>query len=201
MSITATAPQEENPEKGKAKPKSKALILAEDLIVSASDEDYTIDNVVQIKFGKPETGQFFRIHPETRADVRLLKLKHGVKEECYIVSKAMASKLDYVKTFTVFLGAYSDGTNFLWPVGTDSNSWVSSARRIIGRAETEWVRLVSNLAVGNYKERYAPNHIQEPEWNGLDAKPITELLMLALDENNFITDMSHPIAINTAKGE
>ena len=190
-------------EKTETSREDKAIALAEDLVMSAGDEDATTDQEVSIIFGKPAKGMFFRVHPTVRADVRILKIKTGAgaQEERYIVAKSVAKHLDYVQTTTVFLGAHSDGTNFLWPIGTGSDNWSVSARRIATDAMKTWVRLVPQMSAGSYKMRVAVNLEQEPDWKDYAERPFHELLTMALDEAHLITNMEHPIAQQMANGQ
>lgn len=181
--------------------KSRAVLLAEELVISAGDEDATVDEDVALRCGKPERGQFFMIHQDVRADVRFIKVKNGTTEERYVVPKSLAGKLDYVQTATVFLGAYTNDSQFLWPIGTGNDTWSISARKCAKDAMSQWIRLVPQQNAGVYKKRVANNLEQTPDFGGLDAKPFHELLTMAFDEAHIITSLDHPIAQQMLNGQ
>jgi hypothetical protein len=143
--------------------KSKANSLAEELILTGSDGGITTDEMVSMSAGKPPKGKFFRVHPTVRADVRILKMKTGAKEERYLVKKSVASKLDYVAPNTAFLCTALDGVTFLWLIGTGDDTWSVSARRIAVEAMERWVRLVPHNNSGTYRMRIAKREEQKPD--------------------------------------
>ena len=188
-------------ERAEGNEKSRAVLLAEELVMSSGDEDATVEEEVVLRYGKPLRGSFFKIHPHVRADVRLLKLKSGTVEETYVVTRSVAAKLDYVQTATMFLGAYANDTQFLWSIGTGNDTWSISARKCAADAMSQWIRLVPQQNAGVYKKRVAPNLEQEPNFGGFDSKPFSELLTMAFDEAHIITSPDHPIAQQVANGQ
>jgi hypothetical protein len=181
--------------------KSKAVNLAEELVMTSSDNDVTTDEAVTISAGRPPNGQFFMAHPTTRGDIRLLKRKVGVKEDRYVVMKSVAAKLDYVTPSTAFLCTTLEGTPFLWLIGVGDDTWSTSARRIAVDAMSQWVRLVPHNNSGTYHKRVAKSEERKPDFKGLDQKPFIELLLMAFDEYHVIKTMDHPVAQQVASGE
>jgi len=176
-------------------PKSKAETLAEELVVTSSDTGFTTDEeMVVISAGKPPKGKFFRVHPTVRAEVRILKMRVGVKDERYVVTKSIAGKLDYVTLQTAFLCTTLDGIPFLWLAGTGDDTWSTSARKIAVDAMLIWQRLVSHNASGTYRKRPAKDEKREPNFQGLEGKPFVEILMMAFDRDHIIDSLDHPIA-------
>ena len=176
-------------------PGNSALTLAEELVMSSTELDtITTDEPGMLLCGKPPKGEFFRVHPDVRVDVRLLKAKEGTRDDRYVVTKSMASKLDYVSPVTAFLCVTLDGVPFLWLVGTGDDTWSTSARRIVVRGMAEWVRLVSHRASGTYHVRVAGKEPTKPDFKGLDKKPVTELLLMAFDSDHIVSSMDHPMA-------
>jgi hypothetical protein len=190
-----------NKQKSKEEVKSRATTFAEDIILGGTESDATKDEIVILLCGKPPAGRFFRVHPNMRADVRILKVKEGTTEERYIVARSVAGKIDYVKPHTAFLCTTLAGIPFLWLVSTNYDTWSSSARKAAVEGMTRWIRLVSNNQAGTYKMRVAKETDQEPNFQELDKKEFIDLLKMAFDESHIITDMSHPIAKEWSSGE
>lgn len=180
---------------------SKALSLAEELVIGGADSDVTTDEVVVLSCGKPPKAKFFRVHPSIRADIRILKRSVGVKEERFLVTKSVATQLDYVTPNTAFLSVTLDGKPFLWLIGTGDDTWSTSARRIAVDAMTQWVRLVPHNSSGTYHRRVAKNNEQEPDFQELDKKDFSELLLMAFDKDHIITNTDHPVAQEVVSGE
>jgi hypothetical protein len=59
------------PGKG-GQPKSRAQILAEEMVMTTADSVATKDEAVSLSCGKPPKGKFFRVHSTVRADVRIV---------------------------------------------------------------------------------------------------------------------------------
>jgi hypothetical protein len=188
-------------EKDSEQEASKAVLLASELIMSASDSDVTADESVTLLCGKPPKGKFFMVHPTVRVDVRILKQRVGVKDERYVVTKSVAAKLDYVSPNIVFLCTTMDGVPFLWLVGLGDDSWSDSARRIAVAAMAQWVRLVPHNHSGTYHKRVAKHEEQKPDFKGLEKKAFSELLLMAFDEDHIISSLDHPVAKQVFSGE
>jgi hypothetical protein len=180
---------------------NKALSLAEELVMTSPDVEVTVDEAAILSSAGPPRGKFFRLHRTVRGDVRILKLKVGVKQERYLVTKSAASKLDYVSAYTAFLGVTLDGTPFLWLIAVSDDTWSASARRIAVDAMERWVRLVSNNASGTYHKRVLKAEQRDPDFKGLDEKTFVELLQMAFDAEHIISDVNHPVAQQVLNGE
>ena len=182
-------------------PKSRAVIMAEEMVMTKADSVATRDEAVSLSCGKPPKGQFFRVHPTMHVDVRILKRKVGMKEEPYLVLKSVAGKLDYVTPHTVFLCVTLDGVPFLWLISTGDDGYSTSGRKIAADGMEVWLRLVSNTKAGNYHKRVLTKEKQAPDFQGLDKKEFVELLSMAFGEDHIISNTDHPIAQLCLSGE
>ena len=181
--------------------KSRATLLAEDVLLGGTEPEATTDETLTLLCGKPPQGRFFRVHPTVRADVRVLRIKDGTTEERFIVTKAVATKIDYVKPHTAFLCTTLAGVPFLWLISVNADTWSASARKIAVEGMVKWIRLVPNNQAGAYKMRVAKTAEQEPDFKNLDQKPFIELLMMAFDEQHIIKSLDHPVAQEWMSGE
>jgi hypothetical protein len=173
---------------------SNAMRLAEELILGSGDTESTRDEAVTLLCGKPPRGKFFRVHPSKRVDIRLLKVKIGVREDRFVVAKSVAGKLDYITATTAFLCVTLEGIPFLWLISVGDDTWSTSARHIAVNAMTQWIRLVPNSASGTYHQRVAKDKDRKPDFKGLDKKPFEELLLMAFDGDHIIKTVDHPVA-------
>jgi hypothetical protein len=71
-----------------------------------------------------------------------------------------------------------------------TNSWHASAREAAKLAETDWVRVVSNMSEGGYSLYRATGSIPDPEWPN---KTMAELLKLAFKDGKYIDNEAHPV--------
>ena len=65
-----------------------------------------------------------------------------------------------------------------------------SAIRVATKAETEWVRIQSDMQLGAYKHITANADWEEPVWPPLD---IREILRRSLGEQHIISSVDHPV--------
>lgn len=175
--------------------KSKALELAEGLLNTGVDAmDDVQEHLVSLPVDKPNTSQFFRVHPDLHADIYLLKQKQpgSYKEEKYAVMPDLVENVDNVRLYTLFFGVHRDGSYFLWPVSASSaDGYTRSARQIAIKAMKQWCRIVSQPTTANYTSRIARNCTDEPVWP--EDKTIAELIALAFGDGHIIDSMDHPV--------
>ena len=122
--------------------------------------------------------------------------------EVYLVDQAVATALlpEVVPTM-LFAGMTRHGVIFLWPIrlpGEDGkhNEWHRSALEAARRAETRWVRVVANIAVGGYEVFEATGALPEPEWPDVS---FAQLLKIAF-RDRFIRTTDHP-TLRRLRGE
>jgi hypothetical protein len=172
---------------------TSALELAAGLLdTSGCGSDVTQDVIVSLPVMRPDTAQFFRIHPELHGDLNILKQKSGKGEELYAVVPGMVHQIDNVRKYTLFLGVHRDGSHFLWPISaTSSDGYSRSARQIAITAMKTWCRLVSVRSTGVYICRQAPQCKEIPVWP--ENKTFVELLALAFGDGRIIDSPEHPV--------
>jgi hypothetical protein len=144
---------------------------------------------------KPNKQTFFRVHrdPAYRDVFPIIDLKDEMEE--YIVVKSLVSELATEIVFKqLVLAITRQNTVFLLPLrlpGPDGkdNKWWRSLREHAKRAETDWIRVVSNHDLGAYEVVKALDNFGEPEWPDLD---FWSLIKIAFKEY-LITDINHPV--------
>lgn len=171
---------------------------------TSSSQDPVAQKVVTlVRVSKPANQQFVR----TRAD-------DGWRTECaivnlvgddrpYIVDPSVAHlAATDMKHVQLRLGIDRQGNLFLWPVPLPAaegpeNLWNQSQRQVADLAETRWVRMMSNTAIGAYEAFEAGGEIPEPTWPELT---FAEILEIAFGHGHVIDDRDHP-ALRTLRGE
>jgi hypothetical protein len=145
---------------------------------------------------KPNKQEFFRAQPDQafRVPIAILELK--ADREFYAVLPEVAAEIPG-ETKPVMLTACvsRQGNLFLWPVPLPSddgreNAWHATAREAAIRAETTWIRLVSNMGAGCYDIHEATGPIPEPVWTD---HAMSELLRVAFGNGRLITSLDHPV--------
>ena len=78
----------------------------------------------------------------------------------YVATDAVRPELErFIKPHRVAVGVtYHEKVEFVWAraVGGGDNAWNASVMRAMDRAETHWIALESDRALGEYKINVAP---------------------------------------------
>jgi hypothetical protein len=143
---------------------------------------------------KPAKEWFIRTHPKLRIETCVLELKED--RETYLVAPALWPELASESTFgprALFAGMNRQNVLFVWPIrlpGPDGkiDDWNRSALEAASMAESRWVRVASNMALGAYDVFEATAAWPEPEWPNL---PLNEVLRTAF-KGRVIDAFDHP---------
>jgi hypothetical protein len=162
----------------------------------------TLLKTVPVK--KPSKEWFVRTHPDPayRLQTAVLELKED--RETYLVSPALWPLLADEKTFSPRLLVTAINRQrvlFLWPIrlpGSDGriDDWSRSAMDAACEAESQWVRVTSNMSLGAYEVNVASGQVAEPVWPDV---PFSELIKLAF-RDKMISDWNHPV-LKRLRGE
>ena len=147
---------------------------------------------------KPNKQEFVRVHPgpEYRLRAHLLEIKE--ERESYLVMPSVAAELPgETRTVSLRLCVTRQGAVFLWPVPESTidgreTAWSISARAAAAAAETEWIRVIANMAQGAYDVHVAGASplLGTPIW---PDKSLRDILAVAFGESFIIRDGGHPI--------
>jgi hypothetical protein len=143
---------------------------------------------------KPAKEWFIRTHPELRIETCVLELKED--RETYLVAPALWPELASESTFgprALFAAMNRQGVLFGWPIRLPSpdgkiDDWNRSALEAATMAESRWVRVASNMALGAYDVFEATAAWPEPEWPEL---PFNQILRIAF-KGRVIESFDHP---------
>jgi hypothetical protein len=153
---------------------------------------------------KPHKQEWVRVRPgeEHRFTTGCFVDKDG--GEVYMVSPNVYEELTGNLTPTILVTAISRNSltvPFLWPlVVPDSdrpNRWHESAIEAASIAESQWTKVVADMAGGCYVPHVAMGSLAEPDWSEIPT--IGELLKLTF-KSRFIGDSSHPV-LRRLRGE
>jgi hypothetical protein len=144
---------------------------------------------------KPDRHWFVRVRPgeDWRLSTAFIELKED--RELYLVDRPLVSALSAeVVPMALFTCVTRHGVVFLWPIplpGEDGrhNEWHRSAMEAARRAESRWIRVVSNNAIRGYEVFEAIGALPEPEWPDVS---FAELLKIAFGDR-FIRSAAHPV--------
>jgi hypothetical protein len=153
---------------------------------------------------KPDKSWFVRTHPSPayRLETFVIELKDD--RETYLVARELWPVLMTESTLSprgLFTAVNRQGVVFLWPVrlpGADGkvDEWSRSAVEAAGMAETGWVRVQANLALGAYEVYRATGALPEPEW---PTQSFPDLLRIAF-KDRYIDSPDHPV-LRKLRGE
>jgi hypothetical protein len=156
--------------------------------------------IINVPAKKPNSQQFFRIHPSEEVLVDVVDWKdEGV---LYLVRQsALPALMEQTKRIILYLGILRTGTPFLFPVPQpDSsgkwNSWHRSASEAVIKAKEHWVRIQPDKPSNGYILYEAEGKIPDPEWPDMT---IIEYLAIAF-KDAIIADANHPF-VKSLKGE
>jgi len=173
-----------------------------------SQDFAAISGVEQIRtsvlVGRPKKTQFVRTKkgPENQLVTRVLEW--GDQRETYLVEPslcAVSPELVTVVIPTVLrVAATLEGIEFIWPLRVPDperpNRWHVAAFEGAKIGEERWVRLVANMAAGEYDVFAARDPLGEPQWSG---RTLDELLELAF-KGRVIAEPDHPV-LRALRGE
>ena len=158
--------------------------------------------LLTIPVRKPAKEWFIRTHPTMRIETAVLELKE--ERETYLVAPALWPELASESTFgprAIFAAMNRQKVFFAWPIrlpGSDGkiDDWNRSALEAATMAESRWVRVASNMALGAYDVFEAAADWPEPEW---PDRPFNELLRIAF-KGRVIDNLDHP-TLKKLRGE
>jgi hypothetical protein len=151
---------------------------------------------------KPAKEWFIRTSADLRIETCVLELKED--RETYLVAPALWPELASESTFgprALFAAMNRQSVLFVWPVrlpGPDGkiDDWNRSALEAATMAESRWVRVASNMALGAYDVYEASADWPAPDWPDL---PLNEILRIAF-KGRVIDSLDHP-TLKRLRGE
>jgi hypothetical protein len=123
----------------------------------------------------PDDTTFFRVHPgpEWSTDAGLLLVRIDKGEVAYLLDSALvnagAVPQDQIKPVMLFTCMTRDKVLFLWrcrlnPHANRSDEWARTSLEIAAKAQTTWVRMFSNMALGAFECEELRVAEDEPAW-------------------------------------
>lgn len=151
---------------------------------------------------KPPPKTFVRVRSGAEWRLQTCIYEDGESREIYLVAPQLLPELgNDVSMVWLFYAITRQGDPFLWFVklpGLDgrSNPWNESALEAARLAESNWVRVTSNMSAGMYDTHMATGAIPEPVWPDLNLQKVLELAF----KGRFVTTLDHPV-LKTLRGE
>lgn len=155
-----------------------------------------IKELVTCPVRKPNKQEFVRVHPGTEYQLRAHILELKEERETYLVMPTVAAALPgETRMVNLRLTVSRQGAVFLWPVPEPNidgreTGWSTSARAAAMSAESNWVRVVSNMPQGAYDVFVAPGALGTPIW---PPRALRDILAVAFGESFIIRDAGHPV--------
>jgi hypothetical protein len=151
---------------------------------------------------KPGPQEFFRVHPspDYRADFPMIDLKED-DEQYLVVSQLVPELIGEIVSVTLFTVLARSNVLLLWPVrlpgpdGKDHAAW-RSAREAAELAQSQWIRVKWNRALGAYDIYAAEGKLSEPDWPGEAFQGIIKIGF----QGRLITSLDHQ-AIKNLRGQ
>ena len=161
----------------------------------SSDSPVAKKVLIHVPVGKPSKQKFVRVHQDESYHFECALLRIEDDERPYLISPDIAHAVAQdMKQVILKLAIDRQGNIFLWPVPPrqedgNENTWNQSQREVAALAETFWVRLASNRAIGSYEPFKAQGEIPEPTWPDHSFEDILEI---AFGSSHVIKDREHP---------
>ena len=159
--------------------------------------------ITRVPVRRPLPQEFVRVRPEEEyriSGVGIYKDKIGGAQ--YLVTPEICDELDgYVRRSTILTSITRQGVTLLWPIVLPDdngrlNSWPETEWEVAREAETNWVRMTANQALGGYEAKYAFGDLPEPVWPDLTLE---QLLTIGFRQY-LIDSREHPM-IRMLRGE
>jgi hypothetical protein len=158
--------------------------------------------LLTVPIKKPSKEWFVRTNPKLRIETCVLELKED--REVYLVAPTLWQELASESTFgprALYAAMNRQNVLFVWPIrlpGTDGklDDWNRSALEAASMAESKWVRVASNMALGAYDVFEATADWPEPDWPELT---LNEILRIAF-KGRVIESLDHP-TLRRLRGE
>jgi hypothetical protein len=152
--------------------------------------------ITTVPVRKPDKLAFVRVHPDPAFMLSAALLLERVDGgDTYLVAPSLQGEVASVAQVRALYTAITrQGALFVWPVGITgpdgrTNAWNQSAQDAAVKAQTCWVRVISNLSLGAYEMSVPRSPLPEPEWPDLSFTRILELAF----RDRFIDSPSHPV--------
>jgi hypothetical protein len=152
--------------------------------------------LTKVPIGKPNSQDFFRVHPspDFRDVFAFIKLKD--EGETYLLMPRIAQEMPPNEFFmaTIFLATNRQGVARVWPVHLPApdgtlNEWHRSEADAAEYAMRHWIRIQANRSLRGYEQFEATGSIPDPAWPELS---FPELLKIAFKD--FLVDsFDHPL--------
>ena len=146
-----------------------------------------------VLFGKPPHDRFIRFRPAAECSYPAFLLKSG--RESYLVDPQLQPILgNFLRSAVIRLAVDTKGEPFLVPVLLPDSRhrlhpWNVSRNRAVRVGESQWVKLIPNLARAEYEVFGAATELSPPSW---PEEPIEELVFLAFD-GRVLRDAGDPV--------
>lgn len=151
---------------------------------------------------KPGRHEFVRVRPEAEytLDTGVLEVKED-RDELYLVDRSLWHAVPDIKPMSLRTAISRQAVLFVWPIrlpGPDGrvDTWTQSAHEAAALAETQWVSVRSNRALGAYEAHVASGKLPEPDWPAMSFDDIAQIAF----RGRYIDDVNHPV-LRRLRGE
>lgn len=150
---------------------------------------------IKPSLGKLSSNRFSRVHPGEEYKFPALVVDEKESGEVYLAIPEMApylGKMAQPKILRVAVDSAGTPRIIFQPIIDQSGRvtlWTTTMRDAIERAETEWVRIESNMDSQQYIVIVAANDLGEPTWPNQSMEQLIE----AVFQGRIISDVNHPL--------
>ena len=152
--------------------------------------------LAHVQVRKPNRQEFVRVYPGSSFRIAMAIVELQEEREIYgVIPEVALELLGETKIVMLTTCINRQGSLFLWPVPLPSSdgreiAWHKTAREAATRADTVWVRLVSNRSLGAYDIYDATGPSVSRSWP--DYK-LQDLLRVAFGNGRLIESLDHPV--------
>ncbi len=158
--------------------------------------------ITTIPVNRPDRDRFFRTNPNPAYKLTVVVLEIKGENETFLVHPNLAARLTgetRAKQLVVCINRQA--VLSIWPLALPEpdgriNPWHRSAMEAAKIAESHWIRLIPNTALGAYDIYQAQGDLGEPEWPELTMQQIVDIAF----KGKIIAEPDHPV-LRQLRGE
>jgi hypothetical protein len=165
-SANGSTPAEHVPVEERVQPRKTILARMREAQPYEEDLDES-DAKTSVGLHRPDPTDWFRVNydPAYRIHAFIITVRHS-RRSFIVFGEELQDELrrrKLGKDVTIFTCVDRYGALFLWEISDGPSEWALTARRAALRAQTTWVRLWSNHALGRYQWEES-GKIAPPQW-------------------------------------
>jgi len=177
-------------------PKKSAFDISRYRTAQPQEDSSSVGSFSQTQFPirKPGTKNFFQAHPDDSYCLYGVPVLEDSERNIHLLDPDFDAPEDVARfIYSVNLACcvtHRQGV-FVWFFKSSANDWSKSAKSVLRKARTEWVRIRPNMDLSCYMTEPAPEELAavQPRWPDLSFEQILESAF----EGRIVKDVNNPV--------